>query len=314
MRRMTWLDWMFPVASGFSRKSVLIAALLACAPGVAAQDAARGAALLADARKALGGDDRLQTVKTLQVSGDFKRMAGQNTIEGELELLLELPGKLRRNEDLSLPGGGPAIIRTEVLDGNDVWEESTGNPNFAFRRGGGPGGPGADAAGGRRGGGRGAIDPEQLRQFQLRARQADLARFALAFLLNTTDPVTWIGTAEAPDGKADVVDVMPAEGPSIRLFLDASTHMPLMLTWMGTAPQIMIGRRGGGPPAQGDQAVPPRAQQATLRMTLGDYKTVNGIKLPHLMTRGVNDNTMEEWTVSRYRINPSFKADTFTRK
>ena len=49
-------------------------------------------------------------------------------------------------------------------------------------------------------------------------------------------------------------------------------------------------------------------------MTLGDYKTVGGIRLPHLITRGVNDQTLEEWTVSNYRINPSFKADTFTKK
>ena len=48
------------------------------------------------------------------------------------------------------------------------------------------------------------------------------------------------------------------------------------------------------------QAAPP----ATLQMTLGDYKTVNGIKLPHLITRGVNDMTIEEWTIDSYRINP----------
>jgi hypothetical protein len=155
-----------------------------------------------------------------------------------------------------------------------------------------------------------------LRQFQLRARQADLARFGLAFLLSTTDPVTWVGMAESPEGKADVLEIKPAEGPATRLFLDTATHLPLMITWQGTAPQIFINRRGGGAPqAQGDQpAPPPRPQQATLRMTLGEYKTVNGIKLPHLITRGVNDQTNEEWTVSNYRVNPSFKADTFTKK
>jgi hypothetical protein len=298
-----------------------IASLIAVlASSSAAQDpAARGASLLADARTALGGEERLRAVKALQARGDFKRMAGQNTIEGELTLLVELPDKLRREEDLSLPGGGPAVIRTEVLNGTEVWDENTGGGGqLVFRRGGrdGGGAPGGDGGAAR--GGRGPIDPEQLRQLQLRARQADLARLSLALLLNTSDAVAWIGTAESPDGKADVVEIKPAEGAATRLFLDASTHLPLMITWQGVAPQIVFGRRGGrgAPPEAGaDQPpVPPRAQPATLRMTLGDYKTVNGIKLPHLITRGVNDATNEEWTVSSYRINPSFKADTFTKK
>lgn len=279
-----------------------MAVALAAAGGVFAQDAAKGAALLAEARKAVGGEERLAGVRTIQAAGDFKRIAGQNTIEGSLELRLELPGRLRRDEDLSPPGGGPAIIRTEVLNGTDVWDENTGGGPLIFRRG----GPGD---GGR--GGRAPIDPGQLRELQLRARQADLARWRVALLLSTSDPVTWIGTAEAPDGRADVLEITPAEGAATRLFLDAATHLPLMLTWQGVAPRIVIGRRGG------DQAggLPPAGpQQATLRMTLGEYRTVDGIRLPHLITRGVNDETIEEWAVDRYRLNPSFRADTFVKR
>ena len=48
-------------------------------------------------------------------------------------------------------------------------------------------------------------------------------------------------------------------------------------------------------------------------MTLGDYKAVNGIRLPHLMTRGADDATTEEWTIDSYRINPNFRGDVFTK-
>ena len=51
----------------------------------------------------------------------------------------------------------------------------------------------------------------------------------------------------------------------------------------------------------------------TLEMHLAEYKAVNGIKLPHLITRGVSGETNEEWIVRNYRINPSFKANTFTK-
>ena len=48
-------------------------------------------------------------------------------------------------------------------------------------------------------------------------------------------------------------------------------------------------------------------------MHLSDYKVVNGVKLPHLITRGANGQTAEEWTIKSYRINPTFKGNTFIK-
>ena len=310
------------------QRITVIALLLALsmAPGIEGQtkDPEKGAALLAEARRALGGDDRLRAVKTLDVRGDFKRLAGQTTIEGELQVRVELPDKLRRDEDLSPPGGGPAIVRTEVLNGATVWDENSGGGRMFMGRvgGGGGGGGGRGGAGGALGGdaqagGRAQIDPAQLQEAQRRARQTELARFALIWLLTTDAPVAWMGIAEAPDGKADVLEITPAVGPALRLFLDASTHIPLMVTWQGAAPQLMIaGRRGGRGEGRGDAPAGgrgPGGPPATLRITLADYKTVNGVKLPHLMTRGANDMTIEEWTIDSYRINPTFRADVFSK-
>ena len=169
-----------------------------------------------------------------------------------------------------------------------------------------------------------AIDPAQLEEAQRRARQIELSRFMLVWLLTVDGQASWVATAESPDGKADVLEITPAAGPVTRLFLDQATHMPLMMTWQGAAPQLIArgrGGRGGGQRAEGARGdagsrgdgPPPQREQATLQMTLGDYKTVNGMKLPHLITRGVNDMTIEEWTIDSYRINPSFKADVFTK-
>jgi hypothetical protein len=277
-----------------------------------AQDAAKGAALLADARRAIGGEDRLAGVKTLDVRGDFKRVAGQTTIQGELQVRIERPDKLRRDEDLSPPGGGPAIIRTEVLNGTTVWDENSGGRAFLVRQG-----RGGDAGRGARGNAPN-IDPAQLEDLQRRARQAELARFLLIWLLAADGPVNWVATAEAPDGKADVLDITPASGPMVRLFLDQTTHLPLMVTWQGTPPQMVFAGRRGGRDGGGDDAAaapPPRqgAQPATLQLTLGEYKTVGGIKLPHLITRGVSDMTIEEWTIDSYRINQSFRSGVFAK-
>ena len=135
---------------GLMKRSLLrslVAAVLslAFAGGAQAQDAAKGASLLAEARRALGGEDKLAAVKTLDMKSDFKRTAGQNTIEGELEIRIARPDKMRRDEDLSLPGGGPAIVRTEALNGADVWDENSGGGGFGGFGGGG-GGRGASPA------------------------------------------------------------------------------------------------------------------------------------------------------------------------
>jgi hypothetical protein len=274
-------------------------------------------ALLAEARQAVGGNERLSAVKTLDVKGDFKRIAGQTTIEGELQLRIELPDKLRRDEDLSLPGGGPAIVRTEVLNGTIVWDENSGGGGAFVRFGrGGDGGPVGDADRGR---GRSAnLDPVQIEEARRRVRQGELARFLLAWLLIADGPVSWIATAEAPEGRADVLEITHPSGPAVRLFLDQASHLPLMLTWEGPVPQIVIGgRRGGrgGRAGDGMAAAPGRqgGPPATLRLTLGEYKAVNGIRLPHLMTRGVNDITIEEWMIDSYRINPGFRGNVFTK-
>lgn len=297
------------------------AALCAAAPAADAQDAERGAALLAQARNAIGGEARLGAVKTLDVQGDFKRMAGQTTIEGELQVRVERPDKLRRDEDLSLPGGGPAIVRTEVLNGAAVWDENSGG-QFFTRLGRGDGGGGGDGGGrGSAARGRAAMDPARLEDAQRRARQAELARFLLIWLLQVDGPVSWVATAESPDGRADVLEIASASGPPVRLFLDQASHMPLMLTWQGNAPQLVLGgRRGarggrgapGGDSAPGD-GPPANRPPATLQITLSEYKTVDGLRLPHLVTRGANDTTLEEWTIDRYRINSSFRADVFAR-
>ena len=72
-----------------------------------------------------------------------------------------------------------------------------------------------------------------------------LARLMLMWFLTTDAPVAWVGTAQSPDGTADVLEVKPAEGAATRVFLDSTTHMPLMMTNTGFGGGR--GRRGAAP-------------------------------------------------------------------
>jgi hypothetical protein len=343
--------------------SVSMAVALVCVAGSTfAQDAAKGASLLAEARKAIGGEDKLAAIKRLEVKGISRRSAGNTNIEGDLSIFIELPDKFRRNESISFGGGGGGIDRVEVLNGADSWEETNGGGGRGGR-GGFFGGDGGGFRGGRGdgGGGRAQISPadlERLRQNQLQNRKADFGRLMLAFLLTTDSPATWIGTAQSPDGNADVLEVAVA-GTPVRLLLDAASHMPLMMTWQGAAPQRGGGGRGGrgrrgdqgganpqgarggdaaaaapadgaaaanAPAAPADGAAPPQArrggqgdgrgggfQPATFEMHLSEYKVVNGVKLPHLITRGSTGQTSEEIEIKSYKVNSNFKANTFSK-
>src|SRR5262245_56650831 len=122
--------------------SVFTGALLACLPYGAQTTQAgqqpeevKATAVLADARKALGGEDKIAAVKRLQVNGTTRRANGNFNLEGDTELFLEPPDKFRRNESLTLGSGGSPIERTEILNGSEFSTETSGGDFFGRGRG-----------------------------------------------------------------------------------------------------------------------------------------------------------------------------------
>ena len=142
------------------------------------------------------------------------------------------------------------------------------------------------------------------------------------------------GQAEAPEGKADVLDVKGPGNFAARLFIDSKTHLPLMLSWT-TPPNLVPVVAGQKPPANlppgavtfetpmppPDSATPEEKKQfeeqalaarktamASARPTenriyYADYRDVDGLKLPFRIRRAVGATTIEETTFDRYRIN-----------
>ena len=47
-------------------------------------------------------------------------------------------------------------------------------------------------------------------------------------------------------------------------------------------------------------------------MFLDDYQAVDGVMLPHHITRSIDGKTNEEWTFTTIKVNPAFKADAFS--
>ena len=192
--------------------------------------------LLAQARAALGGEKNLDKVQGLTAAGTYQREMGDRQLSGEITIDLQLPDKMLRTESMS-PMGDATIEMLQGVNGEQVLRHSR-----TIGGGAGDDGPHGTAAE-RRGCGSAGAAESARRHGALRAGVSpdvavgDAARY------------TYGGEAEAEDGKADVVD---AKGPgsfAVRLFFDKKTHRPLMLSYRGAAPRMVVQtQRGDGPP------------------------------------------------------------------
>ena len=60
---------------------------------------------MSEARKALGGEDKVAAIKRIELKGTITQVAGNQTLDGDLVLQIETPDKMRMDEEISLPGG-----------------------------------------------------------------------------------------------------------------------------------------------------------------------------------------------------------------
>jgi hypothetical protein len=297
--------------------------------------AADAASVLTAAREALGGEKRIEGVRTFIASGRTRQIRGENLVPIEFEIQVEVPDKYSRRDEFPAQDAGPA---TSGFNGDRLIQIPPAPPPVA--RAGGPPPP----------------SPAQ-QEAAIRARVAtvkqDFARLMLGMFATsfTSFPLTfdYVAQAEAPEGKADVLDVKGPENFSARLFVNAQTHLPIMVSWRVQAPPARAGGPGGrgglggsagqgparggpgnpespggpqpvAPPARaGAGSPPPAAPPATTpppapvenRMYFADYRGVDGLKLPFRIRRAVGSETTEETTFDRFRINARIDARRF---
>lgn len=269
----------------------------------------RATDVLMKAREALGGDAKLKAVKSLAINAKYRRLLGDRELAGDFDLELLLPDKIRRSETMN-PVPSVEITRIDVLNGNLIWSDSQRGAgghggNIVIR---GPEGPDQQAAANT-------------------AIRAELIRLCFTFLLAIppTMPLdlTWVGEAEAPDGKANVIDVMSPNNFTARLFLDQKTNRPLMLTYKGR-PQRVTMRSMQAAAAPSHEEMEKRAKEEAARVTavpevefqvsLDDYRSVDGVLFPHSISRQIDGKPNEEIEVKKIALNPQIKPDRFEKK
>jgi hypothetical protein len=177
------------------------------------------------------------------------------------------------------------------------------------------------------------MDPRRAR---LNTVKQDYTRLALGlFAASSVSPLTfsWAAMAEAPQGRADVLDVKGEDNFALRYFIHAETRLPIMVTWNTPPTNVVVTVPGQPPPstvAPGAVVVtgPPapakdapkeesdkyakevlalraKAQATSVehRLYFADYRDVDGLKLPFRLRRAIGTETTEETTFDRFRVN-----------
>ena len=245
-------------------------------------------AVMAGARAALGGEAKIAAVKTFIATGRTRQVRGENLVPIEFEIQAELPDKYSRRDEFPAQDAGPVTA-------GFVGEALVLIPRPAPP----PPKPGAPTP------------PPGAQEAMLRGRlvtaKQDFARLLLGMFAGSTPafPLTYsyVGQAEAPQGKADVVDIKGPNNFSARLFIAGDTKLPIMLSWQGGP---------AGPGAPGAQGAPRALVEQ--RLFFADYRDVDGLKLPFRIRRAAGTETTEETTFDRYRINARVDPRRFDTK
>jgi hypothetical protein len=340
-------------------------------PPPSPQAVAKAQEVLFEARKALGGA-KLAEIKTVVASGNTKRVRGNNLVPIEFQIFIELPDKYLRADEfpaeeldptssgfagdaliqipppvtptmppgMTPPGGAPGAARPMPSGppaGNPPSGERGAPP--AGERGAMP--PGGMPPGMMPGGRGPMMDPRRARVLSLKQ---DYARLVLGLLADSPAyPLTfaYAAEAEAPQGKADVLDAKGDGNFTLRYFINTQTHLPVMVTWTTPPTSVIVTVPGQpaaktvapgavvveGPPAPAANApqeekdkytkdvlaVRAKAQATPVehRLYFADYRDVGGVKFPFRLRRAIGTETTEETTFDRFRLNTKIDPRKF---
>ena len=284
---------------------------------VARADDQRAQEILKQARAAVGGDERLQKLEALHINGQYRRVFGDRQMSGDREISIVLPNKYLVEDSMNMGGLSTSMINTRALNGDHAWSGSSGGGGGMIFRMGGPGGQQAT--------------PEQIEAGLRRVYQAEFARYLLAMTLAPPSALAveykYAGESDVDGDQADVVDVTGPDKFSVRLFFDKKSHLPLLLSYRGPKPRIVTMSRpaSGAPKVEDVQKARDEAQkkleaegpgapeEVDFFIRLSDHKKVDGLTLPFKLTFLTESEVSEEFEISKYQLNPQFKADKFEK-
>ena len=173
-------------------------------PGTVEAQPKDAASVLAAARQALGGEKKLAAVKSFTATGRTRQVRGDNLVPIEFEIFVELPDKYLRKDEIPAQESGPTA---SGFTGDELLQDPL-------------------PAGAR-------CRTRRVKARVLATLKQDFARLALGMFAASFPAYpltfTYVGQAEAPQGKADVLDAKGPDNFTLRYFINSETHLPIMV-------------------------------------------------------------------------------------
>ncbi len=259
----------------------------------------RAQKVLEQARAALGDEAAVNNLKGFSASFKVRSLIrnGEQRL-GEVQVDFSLPDKFVKNEIQNLPGNlGQVISRATLNAERAEFNVRTTTPEV----------PVLPAL---------KTDPakEQAALLQRLRKEYTLYLFQILQSPDSSLPIeyTYVGEAQADDGRADVLEAKGPGGVTLRLFFDRQTHRLLLLSYQEPAPQRLVLAAGGKPV----QTTGSTGELSTIEVQVrfSEYRNEHGIFLPHLITRERGGTVDQEMTLKDFKVNPSFKSQYFEVK
>lgn len=271
----------------------------AASSAVAQTSDERAQAILTKARAAIGDEARLKLIESLSAEGSYRREADGRTADGGLTLYFNRADQYARSEFFAPPQGSKVFF-DRVLDGAKGWlkprVEGDKSINFA------------------------GFDDENTQAEERTRMRVDYPLQMLAILLaapqNAPLEFVYAGNENAGGSQYEVVEVRGQNDFAARMFFDAVSQRFARLTYKGYLARPMGARRmnqqadGSYVPADSESAKlaeskdsvkKPQTEEITL--TVAEYRPVDGLMLPHRITRSTANGSRETWEFKAYRLN-----------
>lgn len=284
------------------------------------------------ARQAIGGEQNIKAMQALTIKGKASKTLefdnNSRVEQGDWELNLQLPNKMSKMlkiETENKMGNGENTVvlgkKVDVVvvkkDGEVITEDIRGespqkivivkkdeNGNVLTENV-----VGTDNA------------PRIVRGERINTenfQQNELFRTMLSLFLTTPNGTDaeykFIGEQTIDGTNCEIVQVNSGSS-SIKLFLNKSTHLPLMISYTDAKPMIFTFTSKGENTNETEmpKMVMSRteAQMGEFQVKFSDYRSVNGVQLPHKWTQTIDGKADETIEISGYEFNPANIAEKF---
>lgn len=233
--------------------------------------------LLAKSAASLGGAEKLREVRSLSMSGTFRRAVPDQDLSGVYEISFMSPDKFKKVETADATKS-VRLTLTQTLNNNEGWSDTfikTGAVELNVGK------PGSGAQ---------PSSPKARKQMR-----ADFAYHLLAWFIADPNLYSMGFNYSKQDSGSELVLNGP-DGFTARVVLDPNTHLPLTMNYRGRPPAIAVDQSG-------TKEVGPF--ETELQVHFSDYRAENGIVLPHHIKVESGGKFLEEFEMKTCRINPS---------